>query len=211
MSGDSRLGSLEGILSSRKARPRLSDITGAPAEAPDVADAPAPAVAPDAGTPSLTVVADKPVTPRPKTNRRGSADQKSTASRKRAEPASAKVPSAQSARVRVVLRLDTDLRDKLADAASSKAVSLAEVVFDAIEAAVESGRFPDMLQRPTAPEPAAPVGLFTRTTARRAQPKVTVELRMTSSDQTVLDNLVREHDAASRTQLITSALSSYLD
>lgn len=115
---------------------------------------------------------------------------------------------------RVPLRLDQDLGDLLRKAAKLRDCSLAEVVFDAVEAAAASDRLGDIVAEhmPKVVVPATgPDTLFDRPVTRRAQPKVTLELRMTTSNRKLLDLLVKQHKAESRSQLIIAALKDHLE
>lgn len=129
-------------------------------------------------------------------------------------PAETKPVKKDKGGARVPLRLDQDLRDLLWKAAKQRDCSLAEVVFDAVEAAAASERLGDIVAEhmPETVVPATgPNALFSRPVTRRAQPKVTIELRMTSSDRKVLDLLVKQHKADSRSQLIIAALKDHLE
>lgn len=110
---------------------------------------------------------------------------------------------------RIAFRLDPTLHTALAAKAASDKASQGQVVLDAIEAAHQT----DALTNLIAAEAAAPQSdsLFPRLRGRgTAQATVPVEIRLHAQAATVLDQLVTQTGAESRTQLIAAALRRHL-
>lgn len=106
-------------------------------------------------------------------------------------------------RRRVAFTLPVDLRDALAEAA--RASSQAEVIFDAIEANLED--IPQLLAEAGATEGG---GLFERSRRGPAQHRVPTTVWMSVPNVARIDELVEEHQAATRTQLLEVVLRRYL-
>lgn len=194
MSTDNRLGNIGNILSGGASRPRL--VPNLPAE---------PAGPAGAG--------EEPAAGGKAPRRASEAASRSAAS---PSPVRRKKPAAHRESVhRVPVRLDADLRERLDLAARARESSLSEIAFDAIEEAHGAGALQQLVEvdhqasaRP-ARRPAGP--LFQRPEGRTtAQPAVMTEFRFTASDLGVLDDLVDETGASSRSQLIKAALRRHL-
>jgi hypothetical protein len=110
-------------------------------------------------------------------------------------------------RGQTVFYLPFDLSEQLRDAAREQAKTHAEVIFDAIEAQLD--------QLGALLHEAEPVtsggGVFTRAEPRQAGPKVQVSGQIRSDNLSVIDRLVEQHGAGSRSQLIEVALRAHLD
>jgi len=106
---------------------------------------------------------------------------------------------------RVAFRLDPTLHAGLTTAAASQKTSLGQVVLDAVEAAHHANVLRDLVAAEAAsPEPD---GLFPRLQTRgTARATVPVEIRLHARAAAVLDTLVDQTQADSRTQLIVAAL-----
>ena len=106
---------------------------------------------------------------------------------------------------RIAFRLDPDLYTALNNRAARDGTSHGQVVLDSIEAAHSAGVLADLIDRHT--QPATHDGLFPRLKARRpTRPTVLVEIRLHTRATAVLDTLVDQTNADSRTQLIVTAL-----
>ena len=106
---------------------------------------------------------------------------------------------------RIASRLDPVLHAALTATAASEKSSHGHVVLDCVEAAHNAGVLTDLVAAGTAsPQPG---GLFPRLKGRGpAQPAGPVEIRLHAHAVTILDQLVDETAAESRTQLIVAAL-----
>ena len=109
----------------------------------------------------------------------------------------------QPDRRRVAFTLPTDLRDALGDRARGS--SQAEVIFDAIEASLDD--IPELLAEAGAGESG---GLFERSRRGPAQHRVQTTVWMSVPNVARIDELVEEHQAATRTQLLEVVLRRYL-
>jgi hypothetical protein len=111
---------------------------------------------------------------------------------------------------RIAFRLDPALRSALTARAASEKTSQGQIVLDGIEAAAhQAAALTDLV----AAEAAAPQtgSLFPRLKTRgAAQATVPVEIRLHAQAVTVLDQLVTQTGADSRTQLIVAALRHHL-
>ena len=196
MSADSRLGNIGNILNGGAARPRL-----VPPPAPEAAPAPEPTALPRADRETAKTQPAK--TERPA--------QRPTAGARRL----AKKATTSAAFHRVPVRLDADLRDRLDNAARAREATFSEIAFDALEAAHHAGKLGALVEADTAPatrRASRPSGaLFQRPQGRvAARPTVLTEFRLTTEDMAVLDSLVDEAEATSRSQLIKVALRHHL-
>lgn len=106
-------------------------------------------------------------------------------------------------RRRVAFTLPADLRDALAERARES--SQAEVIFDAIEAHLDE--LPELVAAAGASEGG---GLFERTRRGRAQHRLPTTVWMSVPNVARIDELVAEHQAATRTQLLEVVLREYL-
>lgn len=109
----------------------------------------------------------------------------------------------------ISLSLPLTIRTQLREHARATGQSQGDVVLDAVEATVDSL---DRLIEGERPTPVS-TGMFDRTPARQpsSEPYVALSLRMKSTNVATLDHLCQRHDAASRSQLCTVALRSYLN
>ena len=110
-------------------------------------------------------------------------------------------------RGQTVFYLPFDLSERLRDAAREQAKTHAEVIFDAIEARLDElgALLHDAERVPSG------VGVFTRAEPKMAGPKVQVSGQIRSDNLSVIDRLVEQHGAGSRSQLIEVALRAHLD
>lgn len=201
MSGDSRISSLSGILAGKEPRPRLAAVTAAP----DIESEPLQPADPEAIQQQDIDAGRGDHSPPPEEP--GSTELPKVRTPGRAKPRT-RPDATVDTRVRVVARMDPDVRDALSAAARTQHVPLAAIVFDAVEQAHLSGQLEQLLREPIQ----APSGaLFSRPTLPVAQAKVTVELRMTRADQRALDGIVAKYAADTRTRLITVALRNHLN
>ena len=106
-------------------------------------------------------------------------------------------------RRRVAFTLPADLRDALADRARDS--SQAEVIFDAIEANLD-----DLPELVAAAQVSEGGGLFERTRRGPAQHRLPTTVWMSVPNVARIDELVAEHQAATRTQLLEVVLREYL-
>lgn len=103
--------------------------------------------------------------------------------------------------------LPVDLSKQLRTAAQQQSKTHAEVIFDAIEARLDD--LDDLLHAGAAKP--GPGGVFTRTEPKQAEPKVQVSGQIRSDNLRVIDRLVEQHGADSRSQLVEVALRAHLD
>jgi len=167
------------------------------------AASPAPPERPDSAVSASTPARQqspvaRPRAARPRTAGAPSAPKEAAASG-RARP---RAPRGQT-----VFYLPFDLSERLRDAAREQAKTHAEVIFDAIEAQLDQL---GALLHDAEPVPSA-VGVFSRAEPRQAGPKVQVSGQIRSDNLRVIDRLVEQHGAGSRSQLIEVALRAHLD
>ena len=142
---------------------------------------------------------------RPETS--GNPVQPAAPSASRPSPASA---SASGGVRRVVFRLNPDLHRSLGERAAAERSSYGQVVLDAVESLHGSGRLSAVLNEAVGSTSAT--GLFPRLRARHeARPAVPVEIRLDARAVAILEQLVDEHGAENRTQLIAACLTAYLN
>lgn len=110
-------------------------------------------------------------------------------------------------RGQTVFYLPFDLTERLRDTAREQAKTHAEVIFDAIEAQLDKlgALLHDAERVPSGG------GVFTRAEPRQAGPKVQVSGQIRSDNLSVIDRLVEQYGAGSRSQLIEVALRAHLD
>lgn len=110
---------------------------------------------------------------------------------------------------RIAFRLDPDLHTALTGRAAAAKTSHGQVVLDCVEGAYQAGVPTDLVAAKTAPPQTD--GLFPRLRSRTtAQATVPVEIRLHARAVTVLDQLVDQTGADSRTQLVAAALRHQL-
>ena len=110
---------------------------------------------------------------------------------------------------RIAFRFDPDLYAALSTRAGRDGASHGQVVLDSIEAAHTAGVLADLIAGRA--EPGNPSGLFPRLKTRGpSRPTVPVEFRLHTRAAAVLDTLVEQTYAESRTQLIAAALHHHL-
>lgn len=109
---------------------------------------------------------------------------------------------------RIVFRLEPELHHKLTTAVADRKIGQGQIILNAIEAAYQAG----VLTQLVLDEAGGPAGeLFPRLKGRvKVEASIPVEMRLPASAAAVLDRLVTETGAESRTQLITAALRHYL-
>lgn len=110
---------------------------------------------------------------------------------------------------RVALRLDPSLHQGLAARVAAERKSQGEVVLDAIEGSLESGRLADLIEEEHNFQQGQ--GLFPRLRPRgRPTASIPVELRLDARAVAALDELAKNLGAESRTELIAVALKEQL-
>lgn len=110
---------------------------------------------------------------------------------------------------RIAFRLDPNLHSALTTTAANAKTSHGQVVLDSIEIAHRSGGLTELVAKEAGGLPTD--GLFPRLKGRGpAQPTVPVEIRLHVQAVAVLDSLVAQTKAESRTQLIVAALRQRL-
>ena len=178
----------------------LQDRTGTPGGA---ATSTAPQERPASGVSASTTARQQEAVARPRAARpratSADSDSKSAAAGGRVRP---RAPRGQT-----VFYLPFDLSERLRDAAREQAKTHAEVIFDAIEAQLDQL---GALLHDAEPMPSA-VGVFSRAEPRQAGPKVQVSGQIRSDNLSVIDRLVEQHGAGSRSHLIEVALRAHLD
>ena len=103
------------------------------------------------------------------------------------------------------VNLSTDLRDF----ARRRNKTNADVIFDALEATLEE--LPQLLKPETVDEAGdAGRGMFTRTPTRPVGQKVQISGRIQEDNLAIIDGLVDQHSADSRSHLVEVALRAYL-
>jgi hypothetical protein len=110
---------------------------------------------------------------------------------------------------RIAFRLDPALHTALTARATDAKTSHGQVVLDCVEAAYQAGVLIDLVAAEATPTQTD--GLFPRLKSRTtAQASVPVEIRLHARAATVLDQLVDQTSADSRTQLVVAALRHQL-
>ena len=122
-----------------------------------------------------------------------------------ASPAGARTRP-RAPRGQIVFYLPVDLSRRLRAVAHQESKTHADVIFDAIESRLDDL---DALLHTEEPTPA--VGVFTRAEAKPAEPKVQVSGQIRADNLKVIDRLVEQHGADSRSQLVEVALRAHLD
>lgn len=110
-------------------------------------------------------------------------------------------------RGQIVFYLPVELSRQLRAAAHQQSKTHADVIFDAIESRLDDL---DALLHEEEPAPPA-AGVFTRNEAKPAEPKVQVSGQIRADNLKVIDRLVEQHGADSRSQLVEVALRAHLD
>ena len=110
-------------------------------------------------------------------------------------------------RGQIVFYLPVELSRQLRAAAQQQSKTHADVIFDAIESRLEDL---DALLHDAESAP-PPAGVFTRSDAKPAEPKVQVSGQIRADNLKVIDQLVEQHGADSRSQLVEVALRAHLD
>lgn len=139
----------------------------------------------------------------------GTADLAASDASKAPRPGDARRRPARRPRLtgHTVFYVPVDLGTRVRDFARQRDLTNAEVIFDAIEATQD--QLPQLLAAPTTPS--GPNRLFTRTEKRPVGKKVQISAAIGSANLQAIDQLVADLGADSRSQLIESALSAYLD
>ena len=110
-------------------------------------------------------------------------------------------------RGQIVFYLPVELSRQLRSAAHQQSKTHADVIFDAIESRLDD--LDALLHEAESTPPAA--GVFTRSDAKPAEPKVQVSGQIRADNLKVIDRLVEQHGADSRSQLVEVALRAHLD
>lgn len=118
-------------------------------------------------------------------------------------------PRSPRRRPHTVFYLPLDLSKELREFARSRNKTNADVIFDALESSLEE--LPQLL-KPAAGgvDGDASQGVFTRTPAKPVGQKVQISGRIQDDNLTIIDRLVDQHGAESRSQLVEVALRAYL-
>lgn len=105
--------------------------------------------------------------------------------------------------------LPLDLSKELREFARSRNKTNADVIFDALESTLEE--LPQLLKPAAGPAAGdAGQGVFTRTPAKPVGQKVQISGRIQDDNLTIIDRLVDQHGAESRSHLVEVALRAYL-
>lgn len=112
-------------------------------------------------------------------------------------------------RPHTVFYLPLNLSTELRDFARQRNKTNADVIFDALESTLEE--LPELLKGP-AGGPGGDVshGMFTRTPTKPVGQKVQISGRIQDDNLAIIDRLVDQHGAESRSHLVEVALRSYL-
>ncbi len=159
---------------------------------------PSPAVdaAPDAALPEPTPKPDPVATPEPV-----AASDSETASKPR--------PTPPRRRPHTVFYLPLNLSTKLREFARRRNKTNADVIFDALESTLEE--LPQLLRPPAEGEGIdVSHGMFTRTPTKPVGQKVQISGRIQEDNLAIIDRLVEQHSAESRSHLVEVALRAYL-
>lgn len=113
-------------------------------------------------------------------------------------------PARLRRRPHTVFYLPVDLSKELRELARSENKTNADVIFDALESTLEE--LPELLKPPAGGED----GMFTRTPTKPVGQKVQITGRIQEDNLTIIDRLVDQHGAESRSQLVEVALRGYL-
>jgi hypothetical protein len=156
---------------------------------------------PTAAQPPPVVAVPTTTQPSPKTEPEASTRPAATA-----EPDAAREPQSDRPRRRphTVFYLPLDLSKELRELARSRNMTNADVIFDALESTLEE--LPELLKPPAGGER----GMFTRTPTKPVGQKVQISGRIQEDNLAIIDRLVDQHGAESRSQLIEVALRAYL-
>lgn len=110
----------------------------------------------------------------------------------------------------VIVYLPVSVRDRLREMAAVRGATYTELTLEAIDATHQ--RLGDLLTRTSVAR--RPDSLFSGSTPRRrerhSEPQVQVSLRLIRSQLDVVDRLVDDHSASSRSALVTAALRGHL-
>lgn len=107
-----------------------------------------------------------------------------------------------------VFYLPLDLSKVLREFARSRNKTNANVIFDALESTLEE--LPQLLKPPAEGEGDDRHGMFTRTPSKPVGQKVQISGRIQEDNLAIIDRLVDQHGAESRSQLVEVALRAYL-
>lgn len=124
---------------------------------------------------------------------------------KKVPPANGLPSGAATTYKRVTLSLPLVVVESLRSRATLDQVPQVDVLMDALEST--SSRLPELLEGEVS---AQPVGLFIRSAPRPSEPMTTLSLRILTDNLNVIDALVNELDAPSRSRLCDIALRDYL-
>lgn len=128
------------------------------------------------------------------------------------EPAAAREPQPEATRPRrrphTVFYLPLDLSKELRELARRRNKTNADVIFDALESTLEE--LPQLLNPQAGGEADSSHGMFTRTPTKPVGQKVQISGRIQDDNLAIIDRLVNQHGAESRSQLVEVALRAYL-
>lgn len=176
----SRLASLDGLLGPSPAARPTQAPTAAPRTAPEPSE-----------TEPMASTGEQPTA------------QRTAASPRKPKPTTAATPS--GGQRRVAMRLDPDLKNRLIERSRRDDLSQADVTRDALEHAVAQGAFEGAFGK-------VPSTSMFRRPRRGASvtPSTPFEFGVQADELVVIDNLVADHGAKDRTELIVKALETYL-
>lgn len=124
-----------------------------------------------------------------------------------AHPAGEDASRPSQRRAHTVFYLTIDVSDRLRDVARRQNKTNADVIFDAIEAALP--QLPDLLT-PARVSGRPGGGVFDRGAVKPIGKKVQMSAVISGRNLKVIDQLVAEHGAQSRSQLVEASLNVYL-
>lgn len=118
-------------------------------------------------------------------------------------------PASPRRRPHTVFYLPLDLSNDLREFARSRNKTNADVIFDALESTLEE--LPQLMRPSDGGEATdGTQGMFTRVPAKPVGQKVQISGRIQDDNLAVIDQLVKQHGAESRSHLVEVALRAYL-
>lgn len=165
---------------------------------------------PDRSSALSGLLSPTPTTPQPRSAAPRQASSGTSVNPQLGPPRDALLGNATHALV-VIVYLPATLRTQLREVTAKSGSTYTDLALDAIDAT--HSRLSDLLQAPGRPD--RPSSLFAGARPRRRQrhiePQVQVSLRLTTSQLKVIDDLVSDCAASSRSALVATALRAYLN